>query len=62
MAADPTAATKAAIEQYYGAKLSDASPELLAHVVDCSRQAGNKAFAEKNYQVRAGEMKRAIQN
>eukprot|EP00887_Chlorella_sp_A99_P004798 scaffold4.g4798.t1 len=51
-AADPTvcdAATRAAIEASAGLSLSETPKELLAFIVDRSRQAGNEAFKRKSY-------------
>ena len=48
-AGEVDAVTRASIEASAGLKLEDVKPELLAFVVDRSRQAGNAAFKAKDY-------------
>ncbi len=49
---DPTVCDPAElekIEEHFGFRIKDASPEMLQFIVERSKQAGNSAFKQKNY-------------
>jgi hypothetical protein len=49
---DPTVcnpAELAQIQAHFGISLKDTNPEVIRHIVDRSKQAGNDAFRQRNY-------------